>query len=122
MFGENALGTTNRGTPLLSTFTITVACDVHPKLLPPVTVYNVVVSAFEISNKPLSSDFISSFDQANEFGVSNIEKVLPELNYNGSVNLAEYFNKYISYTLNDEKRKALKKFLGFLNKDVTVQV
>lgn len=80
------------------------------------------VFAAWISNKPLPSDFISSFNAANEYGVNNIEKVLPELNYNGSVNLAEYFNKYISYTLDDEKRKALKKFLGYLNKDVTVQV
>lgn len=72
------------------------------------------VFAAWISNKPLSADFIAEFNEANAYGVNNISSVLPELNYNGSVNLDEYFTKYISYNLDEEKKIALKKFLGYL--------
>lgn len=73
------------------------------------------VFAAWISNKPMDAGFLSSFNKANEFGVNNISNVLPTLHYNGSVNLEEYFRKYISYTLDDDKRKALKKFLVLPN-------
>ncbi|MBL7700275.1 MAG: menaquinone biosynthesis protein [Chitinophagaceae bacterium] len=78
------------------------------------------VFAAWISNKPLDKDFISAFNSANKHGVENIADVLPGLNYNGSVNLGEYFSKYISYTLDDEKRRALRKFLNYFHKDVIV--
>jgi len=78
------------------------------------------VFAAWISNKPLDADFISSFNSANEYGIKNISKVIASLNFNGSVNLEEYFKKYISYNLDNAKREALKKFLQHLKKDIIV--
>jgi chorismate dehydratase len=78
------------------------------------------VFAAWISNKPLEADFIRSFNNANAYGVENISNVIASLNFNGSVNLEEYFSKYISYSLDEPKRKALRKFLQHLNKDIIV--
>lgn len=78
------------------------------------------VFAAWISNKPLDANFISAFNKANAFGVNNIPNVISSLNFNGSVNPDEYFSRYISYDLDDEKRKALKKFLQHLEKDIIV--
>ncbi len=78
------------------------------------------VFAAWISNKPLEADFIRSFNNANAYGVDNISNVIASLNFNNSVNLEEYFSKYISYNLDEPKRKALRKFLQHLNKDIIV--
>ena len=78
------------------------------------------VFAAWISTKPLPADFIQAFNDANAFGIQNISSVIAELNFNNSVDLEEYFKKYISYKLDDEKRKALKKFLHYLEKDIIV--
>jgi chorismate dehydratase len=76
------------------------------------------VFAAWISNKPLPADFIQSFNDANAFGIQNISSVIEELNFDNSVDLEEYFKKFISYRLDDEKRKAMKKFLHYLEKDI----
>ena len=76
------------------------------------------VFAAWISNKPLDSEFIRLFNEANAFGVNNIPKVIASLNFNNSVDLEEYFRKYISYNLDEDKRKALRKFLQHLKKDI----
>lgn len=78
------------------------------------------VFAAWISNKPLDADFISSFNSANAYGVEHMSDVIASLNFNGSVDLEEYFKKYISYTLDDPKRNALRKFLQHLKKDIEV--
>jgi chorismate dehydratase len=78
------------------------------------------VFAAWISNKPLDADFITSFNNANAYGVNNISKVIATLNFNNSVDLEEYFRKYISYGLDDAKRKALRKFVQYLKKDIIV--
>lgn len=78
------------------------------------------VFAAWISNKPLDADFIKLFNEANAFGVENIPEVIATLNFNSSVDLEEYFKKYISYNLNDAKRNALRKFLQYLQKDIIV--
>jgi chorismate dehydratase len=78
------------------------------------------VFAAWISNKPLDADFVRSFNNANAFGVNNISKVIASLNFNGSVDLEEYFRKYISYNLDDSKRIAIRKFLQHLKSDITV--
>jgi len=76
------------------------------------------VFAAWISNKPLDSEFVRLFNEANAFGVNNIPKVIASLNFNNSVDLEEYFRKYISYNLDEDKRKALRKFLQHLKKDI----
>jgi chorismate dehydratase len=78
------------------------------------------VFAAWISNKPLPLEFIKSFNEANAFGVNNIPDVTANLNFNGAVDLKEYFKKYISYSLSEEKRAALKLFLKHLDTDVAV--
>jgi hypothetical protein len=52
--------------------------------------------------------------------VNNIPEVIASLNFNNSVDLEEYFRKYISYNLDEAKRKALRIFLQHLKKDVNV--
>jgi len=76
------------------------------------------VFAAWISNKPLDSELVRLFNEANAFGVNNIPKVIASLNFNNSVDLEEYFRKYISYNLDEDKRKALRKFLQHLKKDI----
>lgn len=78
------------------------------------------VFAAWISNKPLAEDFIKSFNEANAYGIAHISSVIQSLDYNNSIDLDEYFRKYISYNLDEEKRKALKKFLRYLDKDINV--
>jgi chorismate dehydratase len=78
------------------------------------------VFAAWISNQPLDADFIRMFNEANAFGVQNIPKVISTLNFNSSVDLEEYFRQYISYNLDDAKRKALRKFMQYLQKDIIV--
>jgi chorismate dehydratase len=78
------------------------------------------VFAAWISNKPLDARFIKSFNEANAFGVNNISKVIASLDFNNSVDLEEYFKKYISYNLDEAKRIALRKFLQHLKKDFIV--
>ena len=78
------------------------------------------VFAAWISNKPLDPGFIKLFNDANAYGVNNVSKVIASLNFNGSVDLEEYFKKYISYNLDEEKRRALRKFLQYLKKDINV--
>ncbi len=78
------------------------------------------VFAAWISNKPLPADFIKSFNDANGFGVNNIADVTAHLSFNGSVDLEEYFKKYISYRLDEQKRSALKLFLRHLNKSISI--
>lgn len=78
------------------------------------------VFAAWISNKPLSHEFIDKFNEANAYGVNHIPDVINSLPFNESVNLHEYFKKYISYDLSDTKRKALKMFLKYLDTSVNV--
>ena len=68
------------------------------------------VFAAWISNKKLADDFIHSFNDANAFGLNQIDNVVKE--YNVSVfNLKEYYTRYISYGLNEGKLHGLKLFL-----------
>ena len=78
------------------------------------------VFAAWISNKPLDADFIKLFNEANAFGVQHIPDVIATLNFNSTVDLEEYFRKYISYDLDEAKRQALRKFLQYLQEDIIV--
>jgi chorismate dehydratase len=71
------------------------------------------VFAAWISNKKLTDEFIASFNETNLFGLNNLEKVISE-NQFSTFNIYDYYTKYISYLLNDTKRKALNKFLNCL--------
>lgn len=70
------------------------------------------VFAAWVSNQPLPEAFIQDFNAALKVGLEHI----PELIYllptpSHSFDLKEYFTKYISYELDEQKRLALKTFL-----------
>jgi chorismate dehydratase len=69
------------------------------------------VFAAWVSNKKLDQDFVDEFNEANKNGLQSLDAVLSENQYN-NFNLREYYTKYISYHLDDEKRKGLDLFLS----------
>ena len=72
------------------------------------------VFAAWISTRPLDPHFIQEFNLANQFGILNISKVIGTTVYS-LFNMEEYFTKYISYGLDAEKQKGLKRFIQLLN-------
>lgn len=72
------------------------------------------VFAAWISTKRLDEGFIQEFNEANRFGVQNISRVIAATPY-VLFNMEEYFTKYVSYELDNEKQKGLKRFIQMLN-------
>lgn len=75
------------------------------------------VFAAWVSNRPLDADFIAAFNAALHLGVAAI----PELIYlipspAPGFDLQEYYTKYISYRLDDAKRRALSLFLSLISR------
>lgn len=71
------------------------------------------VFAAWIANKKLDSSFIEQFNKACENGIAAIDEVAEQNkfpNYDSRV----YFRENISYTLDEEKRRGLEKFLQYL--------
>ena len=71
------------------------------------------VFAVWLSNKPLSDDFIAEFDKANQLGFENLEKIISNFPDSG-YDLHEYYTKYISYRLDEDKKKGLNQFLKLI--------
>jgi len=74
------------------------------------------VFAAWVSNKPMSTEFIKQFNEALKDGLDHINQLVyllptPEKGFD----LKTYFNKYISYTLDTQKKKALTRFLKEMN-------
>lgn len=71
------------------------------------------VFAAWIANKPLESDFTQSLNAALALGIANKEKAASEwAQKTGSqINLHDYFEKHISYALDERKTNALNLFL-----------
>lgn len=68
------------------------------------------VFAAWIANKELPIEFKKAFNEANGIGLGKIDEVLSENNF-PYFDLKEYYTKYISYELDQEKRKGLDLFL-----------
>ena len=68
------------------------------------------VFAAWISNKKLDEEFVTGFNKANLFGLSNLDVVIEKNPYT-IFNLKEYYTHYINYTLDSNKRLALKLFI-----------
>jgi chorismate dehydratase len=66
------------------------------------------------SIKPLDEKFVEKFNMANAFGVENIRHIIETIPY-PLFSMEEYFTKYISYKLDDEKEKGLQKFIQLLD-------
>jgi chorismate dehydratase len=71
------------------------------------------VFAVWVSNKKLSDDFISHFNNATANGIINIDKVVALNTYN-QFDMLAYYTKFISYAFNAEKKQALQHFLQML--------
>jgi chorismate dehydratase len=81
------------------------------------------VFATWVSNKPLPKDFIQEFNEALEYGLDHIPKLMyllptPEQDFS----LEEYFTQYIKYDLDNAKREALRQFLYYLQSDYPVSL
>jgi chorismate dehydratase len=72
------------------------------------------VFAAWISNKKLDDDFIRSFNEANAFGLNQIDNVVKGYHF-PIFDLKEYYTRYISYHLNTEKLKGLELFLDAIS-------
>ena len=71
------------------------------------------VFAAWVSNKSLDPSWIKRFDQANAFGIQHISKVIEKIE-NPVFDLHEYYSRYLSYELDEEKKKGLNLFLQLL--------
>jgi chorismate dehydratase len=72
------------------------------------------VFAAWVSNKKMSIDFIQAFNKATKQGVQKLV-VIANLNKADNFDMVDYYTKCISYTLDKNKRLALKKFLQLLS-------
>ncbi len=68
------------------------------------------VFAAWISNKKLDRDFINAFNETNLYGLNRIEEVVAK-NPSGYFDLKKYYTEYISYMMDENKRKGLHTFL-----------
>ncbi len=73
------------------------------------------VFAAWIANKPLPDNFCTLFNDANAVGLQHLNAVI-EGNPFDAYSLETYYQKNISYTLTDEKKKGLFLFLDMLGK------
>lgn len=77
------------------------------------------VFAAWVSNKPIDPAFVTQFNEALQLGLSHIPELIyllptPEKGFD----LDRYFNHYISYDLDTDKRKALAHFLKEINNSI----
>jgi chorismate dehydratase len=80
------------------------------------------VFAAWVSNKPLDQQFITAFNEANAFGVAHIDDVIRTVGNHEEFDLKEYFQEYISYHLDEQKRRGLQRFLHFLDPNITLSM
>lgn len=69
------------------------------------------VFAAWISNKKPEENFIKNFNEANAFGLNQIDKVIKENHYK-AFDLRHYYTDCISFDLDENKKKGLELFLG----------
>jgi len=75
------------------------------------------VFACWVSNKRLSSNFVSRFNKALEYGVNNIDKVVDYYGDKGAMPppvLKDYLNNNIDYIFDEEKKMAMNTFFKYL--------
>lgn len=71
------------------------------------------VFAAWVANKELPEGFIDAFNRANEWGLLHLNEVVAANAYTHT-DLYEYYTKFISYRLDEQKRKGLRTFLNML--------
>jgi chorismate dehydratase len=65
------------------------------------------------STRHLDEKFVHAFDEANAMGVQSIQRIIETIPYS-LFDMKEYFTNFISYKLDDDKRKGLNHFLELL--------
>ncbi|MES1218414.1 MAG: menaquinone biosynthesis protein [Bacteroidota bacterium] len=68
------------------------------------------VFAAWVSKKPLPGDFVKLFDEANAMGVGRIDEIVAANPFD-LYDLKKYYTMHLSYQLDDQKRKAMFRFL-----------
>lgn len=71
------------------------------------------VFAAWVSMKKLPGDFISLFNNANALGLEHLDEIVAATPFD-IYDLKEYYTNHISYVLDENKRKAMQKFLEFI--------
>lgn len=71
------------------------------------------VFAAWVSNKKLEKNFINKFNEANKFGLNNLNKVVKENPFE-IFDLHHYYTDCISFNLDENKKKGLRLFLSKL--------
>ena len=71
------------------------------------------VFACWVANKKLPGEFLASFDEANGLGLKHITEVVEENKFT-DFDLTDYYTNYISYNLDEGKRKGMNLFLQLL--------
>lgn len=72
------------------------------------------VFAVWASTEKLSDQFVEKFNSAIEFGVKNIDKVLPSIPKFEGFDVAYYLNNSLDYTLDEPKKVAMQLYLKWL--------
>lgn len=74
------------------------------------------VFACWVANKSLPDEFINKFNETIKIGVENIDEVIEAFKDKipGNVDAREYYTRYISYNLDENKKKGLELFLKYL--------
>ncbi len=72
------------------------------------------VFAAWISNKELDPGWINRFDQANALGIQHIKQVIEQMP-DSFFDLEKYYTRYLSYELDEEKKKGMGLFLKMLS-------
>ena len=77
------------------------------------------VFACWVSNKKLPNDFIENFNRALKVGVENINEVVVNQTekFMSSSQFYDYLTDKISYCLDENKKKALQRFLNYIRKN-----
>ncbi len=66
------------------------------------------------SNKSIPQDFISKFNTALKFGLDHREEVIKSLPIHKDFDLEDYLRRHIDFSLDQNKQKALDKFLSLV--------
>jgi predicted solute-binding protein len=69
-----------------------------------------------VANKKLTDEQLQNFNAAIEFGITNIQEVINQLNQQKipGLNASHYLSENIQYNFDDQKRQGLELFLNYL--------
>ena len=76
------------------------------------------VFAAWVSNKELDRSFVKLFNDANAYGIINIERVAADNAY-PLFDMHSYYTRYISYRLDEKKQQGLNRFLELMKEPVS---